>query len=217
MGFKIDAEGVHPTPAKVRAIHEAPPPQSKTELQAFLGLLNFHHAFLPNKASVAEPLNRLLEKQSIWVWGTKQQKAFQEVKNLISSNSVLVHYDENLPLVLACDASPYGIGAVLSHCLPDGREAPVAFYSRTLSKAEQNYAQIDKEALAIVAGIKKFHDYVYGHQFTIFTDHKPLLGIFAPDKQTPQILSPRMLRWSIFLNGYQYDLTREIYGECGWP
>ena len=150
--FMIDAKGVHPTPAKVKAIHSAPQPQSKAEIQAFLGLLNFYHAFLPNKVSVAEPLHRLLEKQVAWVWGTIVEKAFREVKNLISSDSVLVHYDEKLPLVLACNVSPYGIGAVLSHSLPDGWKAPVAFYSRTLSKSERNYAQIDKEALAIVAG-----------------------------------------------------------------
>nr|XP_056721023.1 uncharacterized protein K02A2.6-like [Euleptes europaea] len=206
LGYLIDAEGIHPTPDKIKAIHNAPPPQSKQELQSFLGLLNFYHAFLPNKASVAEPLHRLLDKSSPWAWGKSHQRAFEATKALLSPSSLLVHFDEKLPVVLTCDASPYGVGAVLSHQLPGGWEAPIAFYSRTLSTAERNYAQIDREALAVVAGVKKFHDYVYGRPFSIITDHKPLLGLFVPDRQTPQILSPRMLRWSIFLNAYDFRL-----------
>nr|XP_034982155.1 uncharacterized protein K02A2.6-like [Zootoca vivipara] len=206
LGYEIDAAGIHPTAAKTRAIAEAPRPGNKTELQAFLGLLNFYHTFLPHKATIAEPLHRLLEKKSSWCWTQVHQRAFDALRGMLSNRSVLTHFDESKPLVLACDASQYGLGAVLSHRDPDGSERPISFYSRTLSDTERNYAQIDKEALAIVAGVKKFHDYVYGRPFTIQTDHKPLLGLFVPHKQTPQMLSPRMLRWSIFLNGYQYEL-----------
>ncbi|XP_060126555.1 uncharacterized protein K02A2.6-like [Zootoca vivipara] len=192
LGFLINADGIHPTPAKVKAIHSAPPPRCKQELQSFLG----RHA---------------------------QDTAFNAVKHLLSSDSVLTHFNETKPVLLACDVSPYGIGAVLSHQLPDGREAPIEFYSRTLSSTEHNYAQIDKEALAVVAGVNKFHNYIYGRHFTIVTDHKPLLGLFAPDRQTPQILSPRMLRWSIFLNAYDYALHHrpgKSLGHAaarGWP
>ena len=206
LGFSIDAAGIHPSKDKEKAILDAPTPKNKQELQAFLGLLNFYHAFLPHKAAVAEPLHRLLKKNVPWAWGPRQASAFQAVKGLLVSNSVLAHFNEKLPVVLACDASSYGIGAVLGHLLPNGKEVPVAYYSRTLSPAERNYAQIDKEGLAIVAGVKKFHDYLYGRPFTILTDHKPLLGLFAPDRQTPHVLSPRVLRWSIFLAGYQYAL-----------
>ncbi|XP_054832355.1 uncharacterized protein K02A2.6-like [Eublepharis macularius] len=206
LGFLIDAAGIHPTPAKVRAIKSAPPPGSKKELQSFLGLLNFYHAFLPHKASIAEPLHRLLDSSAPWGWGRREAAAFEAVKKLLSSESVLTHFDEKKPIVLACDASPYGIGAVLSHRMHTGHEAPIAYFSRTLSAAERNYAQIDKEALAIVAGVKKFHDYLYGRKFLIATDHKPLLGLLSPDKQTPQILSPRMLRWTVFMSAYSYDL-----------
>uniref|UniRef100_A0A8C5Q3F0 Gypsy retrotransposon integrase-like protein 1 n=1 Tax=Leptobrachium leishanense TaxID=445787 RepID=A0A8C5Q3F0_9ANUR len=215
LGFRIDAAGIHPSEVKLQTIQQAPTPKSKGELQAFLGLLNFYHSFLPHKAALAEPLHRLLDKQAPWVWSSTQNKAFSAVKSLLSSDSVLVHFNETLPVTLACDASPYGIGAVLSHRMPDGREAPIAYYSRTLSTAERNYAQIDKEALAIVAGIKKFHDFLNGRTFTIFTDHKPLLGLFTADKQTPQILSPRMLRWSIFMAAYSYQLVHRPGKEMG--
>nr|XP_028577596.1 LOW QUALITY PROTEIN: uncharacterized protein K02A2.6-like [Podarcis muralis] len=206
LGFMVDAEGIHPTGDKVRAICDAPAPKSKTELQAFLGLLNFYHSFLPHKVAVAEPLHRLLDKRAPWVWGQRQEAAFQAVKDLLVSNSVLAHFDERLPVVLACDALPYGIGAVLGHQLPDGREVPVAYFSQTLNATERNYLQIDKEGLAIVKGVKNFHDFLHGRPFTVVTDHKPLLGLFAPEKQTPQVLSPRVLRWSIFLASYQYSL-----------
>ncbi|XP_064469269.1 uncharacterized protein K02A2.6-like [Ornithodoros turicata] len=209
LGFVIDKDGVHPSKEKVKAIHEAPAPTNRQELQAFLGLLNFYHIFLKNKATVAEPLHRLLDKEALWEWTPLHAKAFEECKQLISSESVLHHYDESKPLVLTCDASPCGIGAVLSHRLENYQEVPIAFYSRTLSSAERNYAQIDKEALAIIASVKKFHYYVYGRSFEIVTDHKPLLGLFAPGKQTPQILSPRMLRWSVLLSAYNYDLVHQ--------
>ncbi|XP_037565246.2 uncharacterized protein K02A2.6-like [Dermacentor silvarum] len=99
--------------------------------------------------------------------------------------------------------------------MPDDTEAPIGFYSRTLSPMERNYAQIDKEALAVVAGVKKFHDYVFGRPFQIHTDHKPLLGLFTSDRQTSQMLSPRMFRWSIFLNRYQHTLHHRPGKQLG--
>ncbi|XP_015266366.1 PREDICTED: uncharacterized protein K02A2.6-like [Gekko japonicus] len=206
LGFRVDEFGVHPTNDKVSAIQHAPRPQGNKELQSFLGLLNFYHAFLPHKASVAAPLHNLLHKDSKWKWGPEHERAFKGVKELLSSDAVLTHYDENKLLVLAADASPYGVGAVLSHVMPDGREAPVAFYSRSLTAAEKNYAQIDKEALALVSAVKKFNDFLFGRRFILVTDHKPLLGIFAQDRQLPDVMSARMLRWALFLSAYEFDL-----------
>ncbi|XP_015277779.1 PREDICTED: uncharacterized protein LOC107119720 [Gekko japonicus] len=197
---------LHPTDDKVKAIKEAPRPCNKKELQSFLGLLNFYHTFLPHKASVAAPLHALLHKDVKWRWGPEQERAFEGVKALLSSEAVLTHYDDQKLLVLAADASPFGVGAVLSHVMEDGREAPVAFYSRSLSDTEKNYAQIDKEGLALVSAVKKFHDFLFGRRFILVTDHKPLLGIFAPDRQLPNIMSARMLRWALFLSAYDYDL-----------
>lgn len=115
-------------------------------------------------------------------------------------------YNETLPLVLTCDASPFRIGAVLSHKMPDGTEYPIAFYSKTLSSAERKYGQLDKEALATVAGVKCFHEYLYGRDFDLITDHKPLFGIVAGGHPPPNTLSPRMTRWTIFLAAYNYRL-----------
>lgn len=132
--------------AKAQAIHNAPRPLNRAKRQAFLGLLNFYHAFLPHKATVAEALHRLLDKKVYWLWGNLQQTALDNVKKLLASNQVLTHCDENKPVILACDASPYGIGAALSHGMLDDTEAPNAFYSRTLSSTERSYAQIRRHS-----------------------------------------------------------------------
>lgn len=115
-------------------------------------------------------------------------------KKLLSSDTLLVHFDPKKLIVLTCDASPYGTGAVLGHQVTPTVEAPIAFHSSTMNTAERGYAQIDKEALAIIRGVKKFHNYLYGHHFEIRTDHKPLLGLLSRDKPTLSVLSPRMQR-----------------------
>lgn len=206
LGFQISEDGLRPTKDKIAALTNAPAPTNKTELQAFLGLLNFYHVFLKDKATIANPLHSLLRKDMPWQWRSKEQKAFDALKDILVKEPVLGHYSEQKDLFLTCDASPYGVGCVLSQRDDAGREYPVAYHSRTLSSAERNFAQIDKEALAIITGIKKFHEYVYGRKIAIRTDHKPLLGIFNPRKSVPEILSPRMLRWTLMLSAYDYDL-----------
>ena len=178
LGYKIDADGLHPLPEKVRAIERAPKPRNTTELKAYLGLLTYYGRFLPNLSTVLSPLYRLLRQDVCWRWTSKQQRAFIRSKQLLTSAKVLVHYDPRLDLVVAGDASAYGIGAVLSHKMPNGEERPVAFASRTLSSAERNYSQVEKEALACVFAVKKFHSYIFGQSFTLVTDHKPLLTLF---------------------------------------
>lgn len=135
-----------------------------------------------------------------WNWDWRVATAFQAVKALLTSDSILMQYYADLPLTMACNASPYRVRAVLSHLLPNGSEAPITYFSRTLSSEEWNYRQIDKEALAAVAGVKHFHDYLYSCAFMLITDHKPLLGILASDRPSLLSLSPRMMRWVVFLS-----------------
>ena len=110
----------------------------------------------------------------------------------MTSDCLLVHFDPQKSLTLACDASPYGVGAMLSHHLEDESERPIAFASRSLSPAEKGYAQLDKEALAIVFGVTKFHVYLYGHSFTIYSDHKPLQHLFNPSKAISAMASAQV-------------------------
>ena len=125
---------------------------------------------------------------------------------MLQSSNVLVHYDPDKDVVLSCDANQHGVGAVLQHIMPDCTERPITFASRTLSPAEKNYSQLDKEGLGIVFGVKKFHQYVFGRHFTIYTDHKPLISLFGPTKATSEVLPPRIIRWSLSLSAYDYDI-----------
>ncbi len=118
-------------------------------------MINYYQKYLHNLASTVAPLHELLRKGAHWKWSTKQQEAFERAKKLLKSAELLIHYDSSKELLLACDASPYGVGAVLSHKLEDGSERPIAYASRTLSAPERNYAQLDKEGLAIIFGVKK--------------------------------------------------------------
>ena len=206
LGHQISEEGIKPLANKVSAIIKAPTPKDLQQLRSFLGLVNYYGKFIPNLATLLQPLNSLLQADTKWVWSQRCAKAFQEAKEKIASAQVLTHYAPDRPIKLAVDASPYGVGAVISHSMPNGAERPIAFASRTLHKNEKNSPQIEKEALAIVYGVKKFHQYLYGRKFVLLTDHQPLTSIFGPKKGIPSLAAARLQRWAILLSAYNYDI-----------
>ena len=103
-----------------------------------------------------------------------------------------MHYDPSLPLFLAADASSYGIGAVIAHKYPDGTEKPISFASRTLSFIKQKYYQLEKEPLVIIFGVKKFHKFIFGHEFVLVSEYKPLTTILHPHKGIPPLAAARI-------------------------
>lgn len=163
-------------------------------------------------ATLAKPFYRLLQKDVSWSWDRKCEQAFEAFKAVLSSTEVLAHYDPTLPLQLSCDASAYGLSTVLPHLMKDHTVRPIAYASRTLTKAEENYSQIEKEALALIFGVKKFHFYIYGRPFTFIRDHKPLLVILEPKSGLPAIAAARLQRWAVTLSVYKYDL---VYRQSG--
>ncbi|GAB0092892.1 uncharacterized protein DMENIID0001_079420 [Sergentomyia squamirostris] len=206
LGHIISSDGVRPNPEKLRALENAPQPKDLKQLQAFLGLMNYYGKFIHDLADKLRPLYDLLMEENrdgdILKWEAKHTQCFEMCKQLLTSESILTHYDPRLDIVLAVDASPDGLGAVLSHVFQDGTERPVFFASRTLTDVERNYSQLDKEAAAIIYGIKRYYKFVYGHRFVIYTDHKPLISIFDPKKNNGIILSERMQRWQAFISNF---------------
>ncbi|XP_039602322.1 uncharacterized protein K02A2.6-like [Polypterus senegalus] len=205
-GHTIDAQGLHKCQDKIQAVLMAPQPQNVSQLRSFLGFVNYYNKFLPNLATVLYPLNELLQAGKQWKWSKECENSFQDAKRLVTSDTVLTHFNSSLPIKLACDASPYGIGAVMSHVMEDGSDRPIAFASRSLSAAEKNYAQIDREALSLVWGVKRFNQYLFGREFILVTDHQPLTSIFSPQKGVPATAAARMQRWALFLGGHRYKI-----------
>ena len=177
MGHWISAQGLSPLEEKVRAIKEAPNRKNVAELRSFLGLVNNYGKFLLDLSTVIAPLYQLLQKHSSWKWQQAQEEAFQHVKRMFHSERLMVHFDPNKEVILSCEASP--LGAVLSHRMEDGNERLISYVSRTLTAAEKGYCQLEKEGLAVVFEVKHFHQYLFGCPFSIFTDHKPLMGLFS--------------------------------------
>ena len=215
LGHCIDANGIHPLKEKLKAILQAPAPTNVQELRSFLGLINYYRKFIPNAATILAPLNQLLRKGIKWNWSTACQRSFDKAKETLASNDILMHYTPSLPIKMAGDASAYGMGVVISHVLPDGSERPVAFASRTLSNSERNYAQVEKEALSLIFGVKRFHSYLYGRHFTLVTDHKPLTAILGPKKGIPPLAAARLQRWAWILSAYTYEIKFRPTGDHG--
>ena len=171
-----------------------------------MGIVSYYQKFIPNLANRCAPLYKLLHKDTKWSWSDECEKAVSELKEALTSDTLLVHYDPNKPLLLATDASPVGVGCVISHIMEDGSERPIAYASRSLTSSERNYPQIEREALGIVHGVKRFHKYLYGREFTLITDNQPLSRIFAENKEIPTLAALRLRRWGLILSAYQYKI-----------
>ncbi|XP_047986190.1 uncharacterized protein K02A2.6-like isoform X1 [Leguminivora glycinivorella] len=206
LGFKVDKRGVSVDPEKIKPILEMSAPKNVAELRSFLGMVNFYGKFVRNLSSYLYPLYQLVKKGVHWRWGKEEEAAFRQVKRLLCSTDVLVHFDISQQSVVTCDASAHGLGAVLAMRGPDGTERVVAYASRSLTAHELHYSQIHKEALAIVFAVSKFHQYLYGRKFTLRTDHKPLVSIFGPNCGVPVTAASRLQRWAIVLSAYDFDI-----------
>ncbi|XP_011688809.1 PREDICTED: uncharacterized protein K02A2.6-like [Wasmannia auropunctata] len=205
LGFVIDKNGLHKAETKVKAMIHAPTPKNKKQLDSFLGLITYYARFLPDRAERLKPLYECA-KQGEFKWSKECASAFEWVKTELASPRVLAHFDPEEELVLACDASAYGIAAILSHRYKDKTERPIAFASKVIPESELNRAIIDKEASAIVFGFKKFYNYIFGKQIILRTDHKPLTHIFGPKQEIPLTVASRLQRWAYFLSRFSYTI-----------
>ena len=158
----------------------------------------------PNLSIITAPLHQLTTKDTPWNWNKKAQEAFDNLKTILSNDRVPAHYDPSKQIGISCDASACGIETVLFHRYPDGSERPISNVSKSLTDAQRNYSQIQKEALAIVFALKKFHQFLYGRRFILVTDHKPLLALFGPTKPTPALAGNILARWALTLSQYDY-------------
>ncbi|XP_060805921.1 uncharacterized protein K02A2.6-like [Amyelois transitella] len=204
LGHIISKEGLKKDPAKLEAIINAPVPNNVTEVRSWIGMVGYYSKFVPQLSVKLKPMYDLLQKDRKFIWTKVCNDSFEQVKKEIISDNILIHFNRDLPLRLSCDASQNGIGAVLSHILPDGTDRPISFISRVYSKAEKGYSMIHKEALAIYWAVQKFYQYLVGSKFELQSDHKPLQALFGEHKSLPQMAAGRLQRWSTFLSGFNY-------------
>ncbi|XP_062611303.1 uncharacterized protein K02A2.6-like [Saccostrea cucullata] len=203
LGHVISSEGVKPGQEKIKAVSETRTPSNSSEIRSFLGLANYCGRFIPNFSTIAAPLRELSRKNTHWSWTNRHQDAFDMLKRALVSAEALAYYNPKAETRIIVDASPVGLGAILAHKQPDGLFKPIAYSSRTLTDVEQRYLQTEREALGVVFGCEKFHMYIYGLEFEIWTDHKPLTYIFSPKSKPPA----RIERWMLRLQPYKYKIV----------
>lgn len=197
LGHKCSANGCEPDPEKTRAIQDIKIPKNVKEIQCFLGITNYYRRFIPNFAKLSIPLVKLTRKKNPFNWTEECNSSFKQLKQSLISNNLLAYPNFEIPFEISTDASNEAIEAILSQ-----NNIPIAFASKTLNKTESKYSTIEKELLGVVWGVKRFRCYVYGQPFTVFTDHKPLLGIHK--LKDP---SSRLLR--LYLKLSEYSITLE--------
>ena len=203
LGLLVSKEGLKVDPDRIRSVAEAVAPTSREELQSFLGLAGYYAKFVPDFATVVEPLRQLLRGCQAFQWSDDANRAFEEVKQRIVQSGPLTPFDPNLPTLVTTDASGVGLGATLSQ-LHGTQERIVAFASRSLTTAERNYAATEREGLACVWAVEKWRTYLWGHHFTLRTDHQALQTLLSP--QAHGRAGMRIARWAARLMVYHFDV-----------
>ena len=215
------ADGIKPDPKKVETIKKWPVPQNVTELQSFLGSINYLSRFIPGLSQLHKPLQALIKKNSEYVWTDVHDRVFQDLKNMVSEDCLIQFYDPHKPLFIECDASKQGIGCVMLQ--PDDNIPadmnngipsnlwPVAYASKSLSEAEQNYANIERELLGVVFFLETLKHLTSGRQTNIITDHKPFTSLFLKCFANT---SPRLARMMLRISDYDANVLYQKGSKC---
>lgn len=198
LGHLVTDEGVKPDPEKIKVIQNWPTPRNPKELKGFLGLLGYYRKFIRDFAKITKPLTAQLRKGEKIKHTPIFLKTIDTCKQLITSSDVLQYPDFSKNFILTTDASNFALGAVLSQGAI-GKDRPVAFASRTLTKSEEKYSAIEKELLAIDWATKYFRPYLFGRKFTLYTDHQPLT--YALNLKTP---NSKLVQWMLRLREYDF-------------
>ena len=201
VGMVLSANGISCAADKVEAVTNAREPQSASETRSFLGLVNYCGCFIPDLATISEPLRRLTKAGMPFVFGKEQKEAFMALKKRLSNSETSGYFDKDTPTQVIAEASPVGLGAVLTQLSKDGPRI-ISYASRSLTGTETRYSQTEKEALALIWACEKFHPYIYGVPFELITDHKPLEVIYGPRSK----LCAHIERWVLRMQAYKFKV-----------
>ena len=208
LGFKINEQGLGMMKNKVKAILDWPTPTTVKQLRSFLGLAGFYRNFIRMFSDIAAPLSSLLKKNLVrFTWTVEHDKSFETLKQRISEQPTLILPRDHLPFIVQTDASGFAIGATLMQNLGSGLQ-PIAFLSHKMIEAETRYPTHEQELLAIVHACKEWRHYLYGKKFTVQTDHKSITHF-----KTQQHMSPRQIRWSEYLQQFDYTIEYKAGNE----
>jgi transposase InsO family protein len=200
LGHQVSEGGIHTDPGKIAAIKELQPPTTVRELRRCLGIASWYRRFVPNFATLVQPMSTLLKKGRKWVWSEDQQRAFEALKTSLTQAPVLACPDFAERFTLQTDASDIGLGAVLTQQI-QGTERVIAYASRRLSVAESRYSTTEKECLAIVWAIRKLRCYLEGYEFDVVTDHLALKWLNSIENPTG-----RIARWALELQQFRFNV-----------
>ena len=209
LGFVFSAAGIHPDPSLTCKIADADVPKSPKDLAAFLGLVTYYAKFCDKFSDLCAPLHEAKKQEpKCFVWSDECERSFQLLKKKLTSAPVLQPFKLSKTTVVTVDASKKAVGCVLSQ---DGH--PVLYVSRKLSPTETRYSNIEREALAVIWSCQRLKHFLLGKKFCVETDHKPLLYIFDPNQALKCDISPRLLRYSLKMMQFDYEI-KYIAGKC---
>ena len=209
LGFVVSSKGIAPDTYKLDAVRSFPTPKTVKEVRSFLGLCNYYRRFVKDFANIASPLNHLTRKNVRFSWSSDCEIAFAELKSRLCSPPILAYPNFDLPFHLYTDASQYALGFILGQVV-DGKEVVLAYGGRELSDAEKKYSTTEREALAVVDGIKRYQPYLTGQSFFVHTDHGSLSWLMKVKDPTG-----RLARWALQLQQYDFQIIHRSGSSNG--
>lgn len=202
LGYVIGSGGICTDPAKIDCIKNWPPPKNLKQVRGFLGICGWYRRFIHNYADLTCPITDVLSNKKKFVWPAEAQEAMEKLKAILTSAPVLQNPDFQKKFYLHCDASNFGIGAVLVQLSPEKDELPIAYMSKKLSRAQRNYSVTERECLAVILAIEKFRCYLELQEFEVVTDHSSLLWLMRQ-----QNAAGRLARWIFRLQPYKFTIS----------